>query len=434
MNDDVRRDPDPDPESESERERERTRDWSSADVGGPERAARDAARQARRMAREERRSRRISVSGHGLRVDGVDVDGMPFGDFAKGFMKDFMKDAGGDTYSEAVQETFAFERMPRLRIRNVSGETTIHVGETGKITVVATKRVAATSEERAKRLLRNLEIRMERDGDELRVEPHLYEQERSWVDLFRGRRFRVDFDVTVPHECAVDAQTVSGDLSVRGVTGPHDVQAVSGDVVVEDAEGPLRLKSVSGDVEVRRYVGHVEGNTVSGDVTFDAARIRSMALQTVSGDLVVKGVLEPPRAHRMKAISGDVELDLTEPDMVIEFHTTSGDLDCDVAARVERQGRRDCTVSCGAARGRVVVKTVSGDLTIRSSGVSVRGAPTDEQAHAWTAPAPQPDLEATAPMGSAPRPDVRDLLERVAKGELGVDDAAAALDDARRQP
>ena len=103
--------------------------------------------------------------------------------------------------------------MPRLRVRNISGQTRIHVGEPGKISVVATKHVSASSEDRAKRLLQNLEIRMEKSGDELRVEPHLYEQERGWVDLFRGKRFRVDFDIAVPQECDIDAQTVSGDLN-----------------------------------------------------------------------------------------------------------------------------------------------------------------------------------------------------------------------------
>ena len=48
--------------------------------------------------REERRSRRIHVSGEGMHVHGVDIDGMGFGDFAKGFMKDFVSDAGGDQY------------------------------------------------------------------------------------------------------------------------------------------------------------------------------------------------------------------------------------------------------------------------------------------------------------------------------------------------
>ena len=438
---------------------EGARDWSDADPSDDFRRAerearetheaareaereaheqlREAARAPRRAAREERRrSHRINVTGHGVHFDAMDIDGVGIGAFAKGFMKDFMKDVGGDAYTEATSGEFTFEGMPRLRVRNISGETTIRVGEAGKIGVVATKHVSAGSEDRAKRLLQNLEIRMEQHGDELRIEPHLYEQERSWVDLFRGKRFRVDFAITVPRECAIDAQTVSGDLAVSGITGPHDVQAVSGDVSIADAEGPLRLKTVSGDVEIRRYVGHVEGNTVSGDVTFDAARIRSLGLQTVSGDVTVKGIREPARAHRIKTISGDVQLTLVDPDMVLEFHTTSGDLECDAPAQVIKRGRKEFTVTTGAGRGHNVVKTVSGDLNVATGSFPVPGEPSGEEPRPWSAPPEPPraeDVEKTIPLEpQQPRPEVRDLLERLAKGEVGVDEVAAALDEARR--
>src|SRR5437867_3005255 len=266
---------------------------------------REARREERQARREEWRGRRhvhIETDIPG----GAAAFGFGAGDFAKRFMKDFVSDATGDSYSETLNGEFLFDRMPRLRIRNVSGETRIKVGDVGKITVVAKKQVTAGSEDRAKRLLQNLEIRMEKSGDELRIEPHLYEQERSWVDLFRGKRFRVDFDITVPQECGLDAQTVSGDVVASGLRGPMDVQAVSGEITLEDTRGPLRLKSVSGDVAVRRYVGHVEGNTVSGDITFDAVRIRSAQLHTVSGDVDLKGVLEAAREHRFRTISGDI--------------------------------------------------------------------------------------------------------------------------------
>jgi DUF4097 and DUF4098 domain-containing protein YvlB len=409
-------------------------------------SAREAEREAERAARhEERRSRRIRVRGEGLHVHGVDIESMGFGDFAKGFMKDLVSDATGETYSETVTGEFIFERMPRLRVRNISGETTVKIGEPGKISVIAKKTVSAGSEDRAKRLLQNVEIRMEKAGDELRVEPHLYEQERGWVDLFRGKRFRVDFEITVPAVCGVDAQTVSGDLSISGTQGPIELQSVSGDVALVDAQGPLRLKSVSGDVNVRRYVGHIEGNTVSGDVTLDSVRVRSMQLHTVSGDLELKGVLEPAREHRIRTISGDVDLSLVEPDLLVEFRTASGDLESDIPGRVDRQSRKEYSVGLGAARGHAVVKTVSGDLSIRGSVVEVPGEASTEEpsgvrsdyaADVETENESEADVERTEPMDvaaeSAAREQVKSVLERLAKGELNVDDAAAALDAARR--
>jgi hypothetical protein len=404
-----------------------------------EREQRDREREHRE--RERERHRRDWSAGQGPEVH-VEID--PEG-FASRFMKGFVSDATGESFDETATQEFTFDKMPRLRVRNISGATVVRAGEPGKITVTARKHVYASSEDRAKRLLQNLEIRMERHGDELRVEPHLYEQERGWVDLFRGKRFRVDFEIVVPQECSVDAQTVSGELTVAGVRGPVETQSVSGEIGLADIEGPLRLKSVSGDVSCRRYVGHIEGNTVSGDAVFDTVRVRSLQLHTVSGDVELRGVLEPAREHRLRTISGDIALNLGDPDITVDFRTASGDLECEIPARVTRQNRKEYTVALGAGRGHAVVKTVSGDLTIAGTAGEVPGAPSTEEPPSarsaeWAEPAmdaepameAEPAVPAQPPVDPKARDEIKGVLERLAKGELNVDDAAAALDAARR--
>ena len=403
-----------------------------------EKQTRDAEREARRGEREQRREE-LRAHGPGFRID-IDSGGI-----ASRFMKDFVSDASGEAFNETVSEEFTFDKMPRLRVRNISGATIVRAGEPGKISVIARKRVYASSEDRAKRLLQNLEIRMEKNGDELRVEPHLYEQERGWVDLFRGKRFRVDFEISVPRECGIDAHTVSGQLNVSGVHGPVEAQSVSGEIGLEDIEGPLRLKSVSGDVSCRRYVGHIEGNTVSGDVVFDTVRVRSLQLHTVSGDVDLRGVLEPAREHRLRTISGDIQLSLADPDLTAEFRTASGDLECEMPAKVTRVNRKEYTVALGDGRGHAVVKTVSGDLTITGTALDVPGEPSTEEPAsarpaepAWASldaePAmdAEPAVEASLPVDDQARDEIKSVLEKLAKGELGIDDAAAALDAARR--
>ena len=398
------------------------------------RAERDAEREARRAKRAARRAEHQSHTfqfksgGGGFTLDGSEFDP---GKFARSFVGDFVSDVGGESYSDTVEERFSFKGTPKLRVRNVSGETSITAaGAAGEIRVVARKRVSAGSEDRAKRLLQNLEVRMEQRGQELHIEPHLYEQERGWLDLFRGKRFRVDFEITVPAECAIDAQTVSGEISIEGVRGPLEVQSVSGDVRLEDVQGPMRLKSVSGDVDCRRYVGHLEGNTVSGDVTIVAAALRSTQLHTVSGDVVVDGRLDPRKEHRFKSISGDVELALSDPDATIDYRTASGDVECQLPARIVRRGRKEYSVVLGSGQARIGVKTVSGDLTVQGTSAV---APDDTEAEGSApAEAAAGDVEQTRPMDMSAREEVRSVLERLARGELGVDDAAAALDDAHR--
>lgn len=431
---------------EAERDRERAeRDRERVDRDR-ERAQRDAERERDRAERErehelrrdERRARheerhKMRFGRRGFSVD-VDVDP---DEIARSISSAFVgmdDETDGETYDDTVEKVFTVDGMPRLRVRNVSGETAIRVGEAGQVRVLARKRVRGGSADRAKRLLENVELRIEQRGNDIYVEPHLYEQERSWLDLFRGKRFRVDFEITVPRECAVDAQTVSGDLDVQGTRGPARVESVSGDVNIADVQGPMRIKSVSGDVQCSDYVGMLEGSSVSGDVDVHG-RVRGVELLTVSGDISID--MEPaasPRENRLKTISGDVEVGLIGSSCTCDFHTASGDLECDAPARIIREGRKDRTVVLGDGRGRLHVKTVSGDLTIKEASPSVFAEPAASD-ETETVAEPEPaveDVERTEPMAPPVRARVRDVLERVARGELGVDEAAAKLDETRR--
>ena len=344
--------------------------------------------------------------------------------------------AGGEERSETIEKTFALDGPPHLHLRNVSGDTHIAVGADGEIRVRARKRVRGASEDRAKRLLENVEIRMEQSGNDLSVWPHLYEQDRGWLDLFRGGRVAVDFDITVPRGAHIDATTVSGDLDLRGTRGPVEIQSVSGDVTLSDVQGPIRLKTVSGDASCSGFAGAIEANSVSGDLTLDRCRIRGCDIVTVSGDVEVTGDLDAGRDHRLKTISGDVALALIGESYDIRFKTMSGDLDCRLTAEVTGEGRRDKHVVVGGGGAQVTVKTVSGDLRLRpgagavpdASPASAEASPTDPEATVRMDAAGA--VTPADPTGSA-EPDLRDTLARVARGELDVEAAARALDAAR---
>src|SRR5258708_4898119 len=394
---------------------------------------REAHRDERQRTRDERRGLRDEIrrtmraslgTGFGQGLGRTIRDSMNFN-----FDVGDLADLGGEEYSEVVERDFTVSGMPRLHVKNVSGDTKITVGAAGAIHVTARKRVRGTSEERAKRLLENVEVRMEQDGDDIVLKPHLYEQDRGWADLFRGGRVAVDFDITVPREVRLEAMTVSGDLLVEGTRGPIDAQSVSGDVRLEDVQGPLRLKTVSGDGEVSNFAGHLIANPLSGDLAFDPVRLHGSDIVTVSGEVRVDGELDKAREHRVKTISGAAGLRLIGGAYDIRFVSVSGDLQSQLGGDVNGTGRRDKHIVIGAAEAKVKVKTMSGDLALRTSE---GGAPDASAA----AQAEQPDdVERTEPMEPPAEPaapvDVRALPARVARGEVDVDAAAAEL-DARR--
>ncbi|MBU6422625.1 MAG: DUF4097 family beta strand repeat protein [Chloroflexota bacterium] len=393
-----------------------------------EREARWAERDARRRERDARRQERAawhedfpSLAGLGRRIReeiGRSVgEGLKLGADAG--------DAGGPSSSEVVDQTFSVSGIPRVTVKNVSGETHVSVGATGQVAVHAVKRVSGWSEDRSRRLLENVEIRLEQSGDGILIEPRLFAQERGWLELFRGGRVSVDLDVTVPRETQLDATTVSGELSLSGTRGPAELRSVSGEITVTDVQGPMRLRSVSGDLSVSGYAGQLEANTVSGEVTIDGSRVRSPDIVTVSGDVDIDAITTPADGSegRVKTVSGDVELCLADADAEVEFHTTTGDAEADAPARIVNEGRRDRRIIVGSGRGRVRVRTISGDLCCRCA--DDRAAP----------PEPSPVAEEPIPMAAPAAPSrsdaARDVLARVARGELSVDEAAAALDAAR---
>jgi len=428
MDDQRRRDAEQRERDRAQRERDREK----------ERADREREHEHRR---EERRARHEARHEFGFRHRGLDINvDVDADEIARSVAAAFVgmdSDDDTETHDQTIEKTFTVDAMPRLRVQNVSGEIAIRVGESGQVRVVAHKRVKGGSADRAKRLLENVEVRIEQKGNDIFVEPHLYEQERSWLDLFRGKRFRVDFEITVPRETAVNAQTVSGDLDLNGTRGPARVESVSGDVNIADVQGPMRLKSVSGDVQCTDYVGAIEGSSVSGDVDI-RGRVRSCELHTVSGDISVDLEPEPGRESRLKTISGDVEVGLLTSSCVCDYHTASGDLECEEPARIIREGRKDRTIIIGEGRSHLTVKTVSGDLTIKAASSSVREEPAaardsaDAQADVESESEDDRDPERTAPMAPPTTAKVRDLLERLAKGEVSVDEVAAKLDETRR--
>jgi len=103
-------------------------------------------------------------------------------------------------------------------------------------------------------------------------------------------------DVKVPESQSLEIKNTFGDVTVRGVTGRHDIRNVSGEVRVEMGGGTLRLETsfarasvtdFKGDVDIRSESGAVEIKNIGG-----RADIRNsyypVTFERIGGDLTVK--------------------------------------------------------------------------------------------------------------------------------------------------
>jgi hypothetical protein len=77
----------------------------------------------------------------------------------------------------------------------------------------------------------------------------------SWLDIFSlFKRSSTDavasLSVSLPAGVTVDAHTMNGEISLRGVTGGVTAQTLNGAINIEHAAGPVEAKGVNGDIHV----------------------------------------------------------------------------------------------------------------------------------------------------------------------------------------
>ncbi|HVX87896.1 MAG TPA: DUF4097 family beta strand repeat-containing protein [Gemmatimonadales bacterium] len=164
----------------------------------------------------------------------------------------------------------------------------------------------------------------------------------------------------------LDIDTGSGDVSVNGMVGPLRVDVGSGSVDLADVSG--------GDLDVDAGSGDVRGtgvtstalniDTGSGDVELAGLVAQDVKVDVGSGDVTLAWTGDP---GDVDIDSGSGEVRLTMPaasGATVDLESSSGDINSDFpisTTRIERDALRG---SFGDGRGRIVVETGSGDVSI----------------------------------------------------------------------
>jgi DUF4097 and DUF4098 domain-containing protein YvlB len=197
-----------------------------------------------------------------------------------------------------------------------------------------------------------------------------------------------DLQIRIPQQSDLDVSAVSADVDTQHVLGPQRLTTVSGDIRAEFAKdfegktvsGDLRLKgqsepgdvrvsSVSGDVYLDRGGGDVEVTSVSGDLLLDVASVTSVRTRTTSGDLSLRGALARDGTVEAETISGEVTVRV-KPQAGFQYEATSfsGTIGNCFGRHAENTSAHGpgtrLNGTAGEGRGRVRVKSMSGDVAI----------------------------------------------------------------------
>jgi hypothetical protein len=294
--------------------------------------------------------------------------------------------------TEMVEQTFAITGPARLQVGNISGSVMIQPGETGVIRVTAAKHTHTGDADRTL-----VEISQAADGSITANTRYSGEGALGW--LFGSHPCEVDYVVKVPVECAVKVNGVSSGTSISDVRGECDVRSVSGEVTLLGVTGPLRLETVSGSIAGQNLSGALKAKTVSGDLNLRTSDFPQAEINTVSGDVLLETALADGPYH-LHTVSGAVRL-IVPPTSgcAVDLHSLSGQFGSDLPVNMvdRRPGKYHADVQGGGPT--VCMVSVSGSLWLETADKAAIPTP----------------------------PSRRDLLDRLEKGEISVEETLASL-------
>lgn len=222
--------------------------------------------------------------------------------------------------AQDFQKSYQLEPGSSIRIHNISGNVTV-TGYDGSAVVVTGTKQGANSD------LVTIEDRSTAGGLDLSVRyPH----------PCNNCQASVEFAVQVPRSISYhfdDIRSISGEVSVIGVTGRVEASTVSGSVKVTDIAGSVSAKSVSGEVDVD--IDRLEGTS-------------DMSFSTVSGGVTVKVPAGLDASIDMSTFSGSIDTDL--PIQVRKEEFSSG---------------QKASGQVGDGSRRLHMSTVSGSLSLK---------------------------------------------------------------------
>lgn len=258
----------------------------------------------------------------------------------------------GTALAEQVEEkSFPLTQDGFVSVKNVAGMIEIHGWDQGQVKMMATRKGPEADK---------ITIEIDAQEDCLKIDTHwptfIW---RSWVN----------YELWVPSGATIRAESVSGDIRIKGQHNYVRAHTTSGDIELIGIWGEIDVDTTSGDIYTERSKEDIIVHSVSGDVKILEARGAVQIIRTTSGRIWVEleEIDDAVSEMSFKSVSGTINLFLP-PDTAANIHmsTTSGEISSDFPITIEE------TVSKLELRGTIAgggtlikLKTTSGDISLR---------------------------------------------------------------------
>lgn len=162
------------------------------------------------------------------------------------------------------------------------------------------------------------------------------------LDVPRGATVRIKTvlaRVSVSDVAHARVETVSGEVSLQGITRSAEASSANGDLSLRKSAGSVRLHTISASIEAAEVrpveaADQFSAKTTSGDVTLANVGHARVEASTTSGHVDLAGALARGGAYLLKAYSGGIRVTLpADASFRVDARVAHGELVTDFPIR-----------------------------------------------------------------------------------------------------
>lgn len=224
----------------------------------------------------------------------------------------------GGRASDTWTRTYPLAAGGQVQVINTNGKVEIEAYDGSTVEVKAEKLARAMTEEAAKDILKQVEIREQASASLV------------WLETKHQRRFgggsiEVKYHIRVPRSTRVNLETTNGGIEIVGVQGEVQAETVNGGVVGKNLGSAIKASSVNGGlvIDVAAVAAEINLETTNGGIRLtlpDTAKADISARVTNGGISVSELDLDQVRERTRRRLEGR----LNGGGPKIDLETTNG--------------------------------------------------------------------------------------------------------------
>lgn len=252
------------------------------------------------------------------------------------------------TLKETFLKTYPLQSGGQVEVHNTNGGITVEAWDRNEVRVEAIKEVKASSDEKAKEIMRKIQVDVQAGSGAVRIETRL--PKNTGDGLFgwmsgSGTNFNVTYKIRAPHDVVASLHSTNGGVRLVGTRGRAVLETTNGGASVERVEGDIRMRSTNGGLNVVEASGTLDGMTTNGGINAHLTDVDGdISLSTTNGGVTVK----VPRDIRAS----------------VDVATSNGSIRSDLDVEGGRKGRKSLTGDINGGGGSLKVRSTNGSVKI----------------------------------------------------------------------